>query len=350
MIKRIAINLKLRQIFLFFLLPLIFSYTGCAARTSSKYDVDIPSSGSPITPEWKEYNRQAAINGAPLLRYIVTSKEIVRTRPSKPNYIQNTFSPKNDRLFIFTKWTNVIGKPKYAIRIYDPRGIKLLERERVYPFSTKKWNTWDALYVKGWAAERLPGKWRAEIYMNDVFVTKKEFIIGSKTHHYNQKVEKENLLTIGVFPFLDSDKTNRKHAGRMPLYIAQMLTIDFEDYRVIMPYQFWNYTLMPSAEYNDFKEFLAHEISLSESGWNEVISSHKLDFVITGKVYDPATTDEENEAIIYVIDTKNKNVRTIKTRFTPTQYEWTHSKLLRTFYKNVYSKVLEEGISNLRDH
>ena len=208
---------------------------GCAVETASKPQVVLPATGSSMTPEWKEYNRQAEAKDAPLLKYVVTAKGITPTSPRHAKEIQDIFAAQDERLYVFSRWVNVQGSPIYKIRIYDPRGILFRERTSKYRHSTGKWILWSSLYIRGWAAARLPGKWKAEIYMNDTLAIKKEFVIGSESYRYDQKVRKGGSKRIGVYPyFVNADPSSTRHTERFPLYISQMLTVDFDDSQVIM--------------------------------------------------------------------------------------------------------------------
>jgi hypothetical protein len=162
-----------------------------------------------IIPEKEENNQQAK----PVLKYVATAKQVI---DGKPKYIQDTFSLDDEHLYVYTKWINITGKPEYKINIIDPRGVKFLEWKKIYPYKSGRWRLWNILRIKGWAPERLPGKWVAKIYMNDILVTTKEFIIGSESHEYKQYAIKDNALAIGVLPFFDSPLSNRKHSRRMP--------------------------------------------------------------------------------------------------------------------------------------
>ena len=207
-------------------------------EAASQDKVVLPATGSSMTPEWKQYNEQAEAKGAPLLKYVVTAKEMTPTKEPEPKEIQDTFSLTDDRLYVYTSWVNVKDGSKYGIRMYDPRGVLFYESDRVYRFGTEKWSLWDALYIKGWPAARVPGKWRADIFMDGILAKTKEFVIGSESRRYEQTARKDDSPTIGVYPyFVDAVRyglTFSTNTPLLPLYISQMLTIDFEAGRVVI--------------------------------------------------------------------------------------------------------------------
>ena len=321
---------------------------GCAVETPSQPKVIPPATGSPMTPEWREYNRQAEAKGAPLLKYVVTAKERTRTRPREFRGIQDTFSTEDDRVYFRYKWTNVKGRPIEKIRIYDPRGILFREYESSYRGRTGKWSVTVVLYIKGWAAARLPGKWRAEIYMEDVLATTKEFVIGSATHRYERQTSKRPGLTVGVYPyFIDAPTSQTSRTKWMPLYIAQMLTVDFENYRVVMPFELWKHIARPVVKYEDLSGFLNQELRSEGSEWNEMIKKHQLDLVITGKVLDSGEYGEEKEATFYIINAKTKHIKEIKTSFTSSR-AFDRGQVRDNFYKDVYDQLLKKGADEFR--
>ncbi len=326
---------------------LVFT-SGCAVETASKPQAVLPATGSSMTPEWKEYNRQAEAKNAPLLKYVVTAKSITRTSPRQPQEIQDNFTSQDERLYVFSKWVNVQGRPIYKIRIYDPRGILFRERTRAYRHSSGKWIQWTTLYIRGWAAARLPGKWKAEIYMNDVLAKTQEFVIGSESYRYDQKVGKRGSKRIGVYPyFVNADPSTRRHTVRLPLYIGQMLTVDLDDSQVIMPWQLQKEVTRPIVKYKKVRDYFSQELNSPDSELNALIRKHKLDLVIAAKVYDSRRYDVEKEATFYIINAKTKHIKGIKTSFTAIRAF--HRGQVRTkFYKDVYDQLLKKGANEFR--
>lgn len=326
------------------LLLLAVNFGGVGSAASQ--DGVLPATGSPMTPEWKQYNDQAEAKGAPLLKYVVTAKEMTPTKEREPAQIQDIFSLTDDQLYIYTSWINVRGRPRYGIRIYDPRGVHYYERESIYRFGTEKWNLWDNLYVKGWPAARVPGKWRAEILMNGILAKTKEFHIGSDSRRYDQPTRKDGGSTIGVYPyFVDASVkglTFRTNTPLLPLYLSQMLTIDFENRRVVMPFQLRKDLVDPKVKYDDVKNFLMQELNSPDSEWNAMVKKHKLDFVLIGKVYDATTYDEEKEATIYLVDVAASKIKEVKATYRSQRArERTAFEVRANFYRAIYEEIVK---------
>lgn len=336
------------------LLVLALKLSMGVTEAASQDKVVLPATGSPMTPEWKQYNEQAEAKGAPLLKYVVTAKEMTPTKEREPSKIQDTFSPTDDYLHVYTSWVNVKDRSKYEIRIYDPRGVVFYASDRVYRFGTEKWNLWDALYIKGWPAARAPGKWDADIFMDGVLVKRKEFVIDSETRRYERTAGKEGGLAIGVYPyFVDAESrygvTFRTNASLLPLYISQMLTIDFEAHRVVMPFQLRKDIARPQVKYDDLGNFLTQEVKSPDSEWNAMVKKHKLDFVIAGKIYDSTTYEEEKEATIYLVNVLTRNIREIKASYKSFRArERTGPEVRANFYQAIYDEIVKQVASALK--
>ena len=342
-------KLALFSVLLLLLSGLVFS-SGCAVETASKPQAVLPATGSSMTPEWKEYNRQAEAKDAPLLKYVVTAKSITPTSPRQPKEIQDNFAPQDERLYVFSKWVNVQGRPIYKIKIYDPRGILFRERTSAYRHGTGKWVLWNTLYIRGWAAARLPGKWKALIYMNDLLAKTKEFAIGSKSYRYDQKVGKGGSKRIGVYPyFVNADPSSTRHTTRFPLYISQMLTVDIDDSQVIMSWQLQKEVTRPILKYKQVRDYFSRELNSPDSELNGLIKKHNLDLLITGRVFDTGTYGEEKEATLYLINTNSKQIREIISSFTSHRgWERTGLQVRANLYKSVYNDILKEVVKELK--
>ncbi len=320
------------------------SLISCTAKSNI-----LPSTGSPMTAEWKNYNLQAEVNGAPILNYAVTAKRVLKG-PVRPQEIQDVFSTRDARVTVFTKWTNIKGNPRYKIKIFDPRGVLFIARSVAYKHRTGIWYKWDDVFIKGWAASRLPGLWRADIYMDGVLVTKKNFIIGSQDTRYEKKIDNENTLKIGVIPFIDHKSSSRKHGRRISLYLAQMLSIDLKHSTIVMPFKLRNNFNKPFGIYEEYKDFLVREINSPGSEWAAASKKHNLDFLITGKAYDQAVQEDDKNMVIYVIDCKTKKIIEVKATYASHAYsghDISGNEVIRQFYKRVYDKLLKKGISKI---
>jgi hypothetical protein len=322
---------------------LIASLIGCTAAKLSKSDKDISPTGTTMTPEWNAYNVQAENSGAPLLKYLVTATDIESERPQN---IQDEFSLDDKQIYVYTKWIHVTGKPTYKIKIYSPMGVLFFEKSYAYRGGTGVWTIWDRLFVKDWAASKLPGIWRAEIFMDDKFVTEKKFIIGSQDTKYEQKTMNKNAITIGVLPFVDHDHSNRTNGYNMSLYIAQMLTVDLES-NIIMPAQLLNDTIMPLIKYDDYKKYLVKEVNSEDSELNTLSNKYKLDILITGRSYDSNTVGNDITTEIYIVNFRTKQIDEIKDRYIYDMHDPDLSghRVSSKLYKRFYDNVLKKGFS-----
>ena len=309
-----------------------------------------PTTGSHMTPEWAEYNRQAEVRTMPQLLFAVTAKELARTVPEQPKGVQDVFAAEDEQLVIFTNWANIKGRPRYQLKIYDPRGVVFQEAASVYSFGTERWNVWNTLYIKGWAAARLPGRWRAEIYMDDLLALKKEFFIGSTVRQYESRPVKPDGLTIGVHPFfIDSDTSRVVHSTLLPSYLSQMLIVDFENYRIVTPFHLRNAMARPVVKYDQFGASIREELRRPDSPLMRVAEKFRLDFLITGAVLDFWQYGAAAEASILLVDVKKKEAKEIKTNFTLDRaYERNGLQARANFYRAIYDQILKQGPDALK--
>jgi len=312
---------------------------GCAAPVPTP--LPLPASGSPLTPEWLEYNTRAEAKGAPILVYAVTAKELLRTKPREPSQITDTFSLDNEEVYVFTKWRAVKGRPIYHAKIYDPRGLVFHQSEIEYQFALGDWNIWTTLHVKGWPAARLPGRWRAEIFMDGSLALTKEFMIGSEMRSYEPRLVSADAPGIGVHPyFKDAETSYRDNSTLLPLYIAQMLMVDFPRYRIVTPFELRKDLPRPVAKLDDYGSLVKQEIQSPASYWNRIIKKHGLGLLIAGKVYDPAFVGEEKEATLYLIGPKAGGVKEIKASYRSFQRRET---VRANLYQEIYDQMTQQG-------
>ncbi len=281
----------------------------------------------------------------PQLVFAVTAKELARTVPEQPKGVQDVFSGEDEQLVVFTTWTSIKGRPRYQLKVYDPRGVVFHEAASVYRFGTERWSMWNTLYIKGWAAARLPGRWRAEIHMDDVLALKKEFFIGSTTRQYESKSSKPNAFTIGVHPyFVDADASRRDNSTLLPLFISQMLMVDFEGYRIVTPFQLRDAMARPVVKYDQYAVSIKQELNFPDSQLMRTAEKFNLDLLVTGVVYDFAQLDDEKKASFFLVDIKKKEVKEIKATFTSTAaYERTGFQVRANFYQAIYNQIVRQG-------
>jgi hypothetical protein len=207
--------------------------------------------------------------------------------------------------------------------------------------------------VKGWPAARLLGKWQAKISMDGVLAKTKEFFVGSENRRYEQTIKKDGALSIGVYPFfVDTESTYgatfRANDSLLPLYLSQVLTIDFEAHRVVMPFELRKGTANPKVKYDDLRNFLVREVKSPDSEWNAMVKKHKLDLVLAGKVYDTTTYEEEKEATIYLIRSATNITETKATYKALKSRERTGFDVRANFYREIYDQIVKPVADSLK--
>ena len=108
--------------------------------------------------------------------------------------------------------------------------------------------------------------------MKCILAKTKDFYIGADNRRYDQQTRKADGLAIGVYPYFTDASVKgllfRTSTPLLPLYLSQMLTIDFENRRVVMPFQLRKGLGDPKVKYEDLKNFLVQEVKSPDSEWN----------------------------------------------------------------------------------
>lgn len=284
------------------LILIAFFILSCVAtKTATK----LPLTGSPQSPEWKEYNNQAKTKDGPQLTYLVTCKELVKINSSrKPEKVTDLFS-KNDKFFhVYRSWTNVQGKHISGIKIYDPRGMLYRESEITFSFKGPGWNIYSTLPIRKSAASRLPGKWKAEIFMDGELAAIKEFIIESADIELKQISWDKNTPSIGVIKFIPKGGAAKRFDYEMPEFIERMLSVDYPNYRKVGVWEInKSINIPPTIELKNYIPEL-----LNSDMFAELVNKHKIKLFIAGSAYDGGMYNEDKIFKIYIIDAKSKTI------------------------------------------
>jgi hypothetical protein len=268
-----------------------------------------PPTGSPLTPEWIKYNEQAETKNLPRLSYLVTCKKITGPKKSKePEEITDTFSLKDRMACVYVRWSDVSGSPVCTLRIYDPRGVLFKEWERTFKRKKPVWNQWFRHWIKDAPASKLPGKWTAEILMDGVLAARKEFVIGDTNVQYKQISYDKNVSAISVFPFVPAGDRGKMFDYEAPTLIAQMMSIDYPDHRVILPSEIDNEITVPT--HVKIEEFVNDTIN--SKVLDDLITKYNINLFIAGsaRAYGRTTRGEKFTVKfdIFIIDGKSKAV------------------------------------------
>ena len=269
-----------------------------------------PPTGSPLTPEWIKYNEQAETKNLPRLTYLVTCKRITGPKKSKePKEITDNFSLKDRMACVYVRWSNVLGSPVCILRIYDPRGVLFKEWERTFKGKKPAWNQWFRHWIKDAPASKLPGKWTAEIFMDGVLAVRKEFVIGETNVQYKQISYGKNVSAVSVFPFVPEGAGGKMFDYEAPTFIAQMMSIDYPDYRVILPSEIDNEITVPAhVKIEDFVND-----TINSKVLDDLISKHNINLFIAGSARAERRMHRKAETFtvefdIFIIDGKSKSV------------------------------------------
>jgi hypothetical protein len=280
-----------------------------------------PPTGSPLTPEWIKYNEQAETKNLPRLSYLVTCKKVTGPKKSKePEEITDTFSLKDKMACVYVRWSNVSGSPVCTLRIYDPRGVLFKEWERTFKRKKPVWNQWFRHWIKDAPASKLPGKWTAEILMDGVLAARKEFVIGDTNAQYKQISYDKNVPAVTVFPFIPEGDRGKMFDYEAATLIAQLISIDYPDYRVILPSRIDNEITVPThVKINDFVND-----TINSKVLDELITKHNINLFIAGSARADSRTIRGDrftvEFDIFIIDGKSKAVvKQIHKTWSPTR-------------------------------
>lgn len=268
-----------------------------------------PPTGSPLTPEWIKYNEQAETKNLPRLTYLVTCKSVTGPEKAKePKEITDNFSLKDSMACVYVRWSNVLGSPVCTLRIYDPRGVLFIEWERTFKGEKPAWNQWFRHWIKDAPASKLPGKWTAEIFMDGVLAARKEFVIGDTNVQYKQISYGKNVSAVSVFPFVSEGAGGKMFDYEAPTLIAQMMSIDYPDYRVILPSEIDNEITVPAhVKIEDFVND-----TINSKVLDDLISKHNINLFIAGSARAEMKKHRREkfavEFDIFIIDGKSKSV------------------------------------------
>lgn len=254
-----------------------------------------PLSGSPITPEWRAYNKNAKAKGGPILNYFVTCKDIAQEKKRRlPKEITSSFSVKDHAVFFYARWNNVKASNVFIAKMYDPRGILFMQ---LGPTTQKgasrpRWVTWHGMFIRDAPASKLPGKWMLEIFMNGSLAARKEIIIGRPDIQHEKADLGKETPAIGVVRFIPKGGARKQFASwdlargdktawlswNAAIWIAQMFCVDYPNYRVIGPRLIAGQITLPyNMKIDDFAQSL-----LKTEAFADMIGSQNMKLVILG--------------------------------------------------------------------
>ena len=334
-------------------LALFFFVSGCGGGANLKErgidDSIAPITGTRMSPEWKEYNEKAQKKNLPQLVFFSTS---LKLKGKSPASLTDHFTLSDTEAIIYSKWTHISSNSKYKLNLIDPRG-RLFES---FPLSAQKptdtyW-FWFRLNIKNSPASELPGKWQARIFMDDKFVCDKNIFIGYEQAKYTGKALKDNAPSIMVTPFLN-DRKGKYYGGftySIPALIAQKLSIEYPDYKVLTPYMLKGELAEPPA-YE--KPDAAIKKSLNSELIHSLIKKYNARLSITGYYYYTGYTDQNVDCYIFIVDTKSFQIkRRIKVSSIPgRERKWQSFKIY--FYNKIYQKIMTENgieLNNILKH
>jgi hypothetical protein len=220
--------------------------------------------------------------------------------------LTDNFLLDDNKVVIYTKWKTVNASDEYKLNIIDPRGRlfqtwKLKARE-----ARKTWRWWYKLYIKNAPASKLPGKWYVQIYMNDKFVTKKNFIIGQSNISYEKHTLKKDSPSIMVTPFLSKGKKDGTYGFSIPILIAQNLRVEYPGLKIVDPHVVSEELASPPKyeKPSDYiKKALVSELTHS------LVKKYNVKMIITGYYKNPGKYDKRVKYSVFIIDTESKEIK-----------------------------------------
>lgn len=285
---------------IYLILTTLFIMSCEATRTGTI----LPPTGSPQTSEWIAYNDQAQTNNTPKLIYFVTCKKLAKSKPTKPLKITDHFSLTDKKAYIYTRWTNVFGPHVFKVKNYDPRGVLFGEWEVNYTFAGPNWYLWAPMSIKDAPASRLPGEWTTEIYMDGILAARKKTVIGHTNVRYKKTSLVKEVPAVGVIKFVPKGERGKRFDNELPNFIAQMMTIDYPNYRVIMPWEIRKEIEIP----NDVKLEDYINSLMNTHLFSDFVTDHNINLLIAGSAYDGGQYGERKRFEVYIIDVKSRAI------------------------------------------
>jgi hypothetical protein len=172
------------------------------------------NSGMKKNKEWSDYNIYAKANNQPILDFIATT---LKYKKNEKILSFDNFLVTDSKLKIVTKFHNCKVGDLYEYKFYMPDGRLYHYEYHIQKKNYTKFTTSRTFFINGVPPSTIQGVWKVKIFMNNKYITTKEFSIGDK----NKSYQKANTnITIGVFPFLDNKRMSTwKHGKLMPNYL-----------------------------------------------------------------------------------------------------------------------------------
>jgi hypothetical protein len=306
------------------------------------------NSGMEKNKEWHDYNKYAKANNQPILDFVATT---LKYQPKGKILNYNEFLTKDSRVEVMTKWHNCKSGDLIELKFYMPDG-------RLYHYEYGKMKkdyskyTWGRrIYVDGVSPSVIQGEWKVKIFMNNKYVTTKEFSIGNKNKIYKKS---NPNITVGVFPFLDNKKMSTwKHGRLMPNYLTWEILNNNSNIKTIPTKLIFKNLSNISIDYETFETFIGEDINSNHSMILNLANKFKMDYIILGKVISAWSMGYQktkvNTIIIDVSKKKIINEKEINKTFTRSNFniatsqrsQGIHPQRLEV-YKTIYSELEKE--------
>jgi len=307
---------------------------------ATKTGTVLPPTGIPQTSEWIAYNDQAETNNAPKLVYLVTCEKLAKSKPRKPLKITDHFSLTDKKAYIYTRWTNVFGPHVFKLKNYDPRGVLFGEWETSYTYAGPNWNVWASKRIKDAPSSRLPGEWTTEIYMDGILAARKKTVIGHTNVRYKKISLGKEVPAVGVIRFVPKGEKGKRFDYELPNFIARMMTIDYPNYRVIMPWEIRKEIEIP----NDVKLENYINSLMNTHLFSDFVTDHNINLLIAGSAYDGGQYGERKRFEVYIIDVKSRVIaKHFKTTWTSKKARHGVDGIIIYSCNKVYRVMMEEA-------
>jgi len=306
------------------------------------------NNGMKKNKDWNNYNIYAKANNQPILDFVATTLKY-KKREKILNF--DNFLPTDGKLKIVTKFHNCKVGDLYEYKFYMPDGRLYYYEYYTQKKNYKKFTTSRTLYINGVPPSTIQGLWKVKIFMNNKYVTTKEFSIGDKNKTY-QKANPN--IVIGVFPFLDNEKMSTwKHGKLMSNYLNWEILNNNSNIKVIPTTLILKNLSNVSIDYETFESFIKEDITSNDSMILNLANKFKMNYIILGKVVSAWNMGYQetkvNTMIINVAKKKIINQKEINTIFTRSDFniatsqksQGIHPQRLEV-YKKVYSELEKE--------
>ena len=306
------------------------------------------NSGMKINKDWTDYNTKAKANNEPILDFVATT---LKYKKNEKMLNFDNFLPTDKKLKVVTKYHNCKVGDVYGYKFYMPDGRLYHYEYYIQKKNYTKFTTSRTLYIDDVPPSKIQGIWKVKIFMNNKYVTTKEFSIGDKNKTYKQVNPK---TIIGVFPFLDNKKMSTwKHAKLMPNYLNWEILNNNQKIKTIPTKLILKNLPNISIDYDSFESFINNDLKSDNSILLNLANTFDMDYIILGKVVSSWSGGYQNTKVnTIIIDVLKKtiiNEKEINKTFTRSNFnivtnqdsQGIHPHRLEV-YKKVYSELEKE--------